>query len=46
MVKEKDPEGIANAILKLAEDKDYYKNVLKIFQKFLKIILGKMFAGL
>ncbi len=29
VVKEKDPEGIANAILKLAEDKDYYKKCVK-----------------
>jgi len=29
VVQEKDPEGIANAILKLAEDKDYYKKCVK-----------------
>ena len=36
VVKEKDPEGIANAILKLAEDKDYYKKCVKNLSERIK----------
>jgi len=36
VVKEKDPEDIANAILKLAEDKDYYKKCVKNLSEIYK----------